>query len=385
MTHAPEPAIVKASTPSSPARWSAFLTDIRLRWPQSLTSPGVLVGIVLMASLLKYGVGLHPEWTRLYSIAEAWPDPTQAAPIMETDGSLLSNLTAPWLLGAVGARTPLAYLLGSLALILIAIALPLVMPAVRTSRNARRLAFVFVLGGAVPAVLLGWVGGYDAAIVIAMVVAVLARQRWLAAVGWFALAFSHAALGLLAFAFWVPMALATAPRTSWREVARGIALAGASGLAGWLTIRWLTDGWGGSIDRWSLYRAIDPGDVWSAYLANLPLTVFSVLGIGWFVLLHPQVRSTLAARVLLGEAVVAALVVPLIAVDHTRIAALTLFSAVLAWVAGAAPSLPPRTVSTLWRVLAIPAVVLPVIVIWMGEPLVDAWPGVAELLLAVRS
>lgn len=342
----------------------------------------LLLTALLVASLVKYGVGLHPEWARLHSIAAAWPDPTAAAPIMETDRSLLSNLTAPWLLGALGAHTAASYLIGSLALILIAIALPMLMPSIRESRSARRLAFIFIVGGAVPAVLLSWVGGYDAAIVIALSVAVLARRTWLQAAGWFTVAFSHAALGFVAFAFWIPMMWVTRAHDSVRVRMQQLAICGTAGMLGWLAIHSLTDTWGGSVDRWSLYRAIDPSAVWSAYLANLPLTAFSVLGVGWFVLLHPRVRSTRAAQVLVAEAIVAALVVPLIAVDHTRIASLAVFSAVLAWLAGAAPSLPPRTVNKVWRVLALPAVFLPVVVIWMGAPLVDAWPGVAELLQA---
>ena len=371
----------------APPKALAVMGDTRIpRWRRFFHDPGptVLLTVLVIASLVKYGVGLHPEWARLQSIAAAWPDPTGAAPIMETDRSLLSNLTAPWVLGALGAHTATSYLIGSLALILVAVALPLLMPSIRESRSARQLAFIFIVGGAVPAVLLSWVGGYDAAIVIALSVAVLARRTWLQAAGWFTMAFSHAALGLVAFAFWIPMLWVTSGGGARRSVFQRVALSGAAGLFGWLTIRWLTDGWGGSVDRWSLYRAIDPSDVWSAYLANLPLTAFSVLGIGWFVLLHPRVRSTRAAQLLIAEAIVAALVVPLIAVDHTRIASLAVFSAVLAWLAGAAPSLPPRTVDRVWRVLALPAVVLPVVVIWMGAPVVDAWPGVAELLQAGR-
>lgn len=354
------------------------------RWRGRRREPAtaLLLTALLVASLVKYGVGLHPEWARLHSIAAAWPDPTGAAPIMETDRSLLSNLTTPWLLGALGTHTTTSYLIGSLALILIAIALPMLMPSIRESRSARQLAFIFIVGGAVPAVLLSWVGGYDAAVVIALSVAVLARRTWLQAAGWFMVAFSHAALGFVAFAFWIPMVWVTGSRDGVRARVRHLAICGMAGFLGWLTIHTLTDAWGGSVDRWSLYRAIDPSAVWSAYLANLPLTVFSVLGVGWFVLLHPRVRSTRAAQVLIAEALVAALVVPLIAVDHTRIASLAVFSAVLAWLAAAAPSLPPRTVNKVWRVLALPAVFLPVVVIWMGAPLVDAWPGVAELLQA---
>ena len=372
----------------APPKALAVIGDTRIpRWRSFFSDPGpiVLLTVLVVASLVKYGVGLHPEWARLQSIAAAWPDPTSAAPIMETDRSLLSNLTAPWVLGALGAHTATSYLIGSLGLILVAIALPLLMPSIRESRSARQLAFVFIVGGAVPAVLLSWVGGYDAAIVIAISIAVLARRTWLQAAGWFSVAFSHAALGFVAFAFWIPMLWATSQGDSRRSVLQRVTLSGTAGLFGWLTIRWLTDGWGGSVDRWSLYRAIAPSDVWSAYLANLPLTMFSVLGIGWFVLLHPRVRSTRAAQLLIAEALVAALVVPLIAIDHTRIASLAVFSAVLAWLAGAATSLPARTVDRVWRVLALPAVVLPVVVIWMGAPLVDAWPGVAELLQAARS
>ena len=357
--------------------------------PTSTSSAGWRTSIALAAlavavAVIKAGAGLHPEWHRLQDAAAHWPSVTESPLIMEGDRSLLSNITTSLLSGLLGARTPVAYLTVSLVLTAVAIALPLLMPAVRNSRTATRLVFIMIVGGAVPAVLLSWIGGYDAVVVIALTVAVLARNKWISWTAWFVLAFSHAAVAFVALLLWLPMmAVARRRDDATAMLIRG-AGAGVAVLAGWLTIRTLTNAWGGSIDRLALWRAIDISDIGSAYLASLPLFAFSVLGVGWAVVLHPVVRQTLLGRVLLAEAVGALLVIPWIAVDETRISALVLFGAVLAFSVGMADEMNEDESHRMWRVLAIPAAIVPVPVIWMGVPITHPWPGVSELLAAMR-
>lgn len=107
-----------------------------------------------------------------------------------------------------------------------------------------------------------------------------------------------------------------------------------------------------------------------------------MLGVGWFVLLHPAVRRAAVGRVMLVEAVAVTLLVPWIAVDETRVSALVLFAAVLTFVATIPATLTADDGRQIWRTLVIPATVLPVIVVWMGQPMFHPWPGVVELLHA---
>lgn len=353
----------------------------RLAVPYPLALAAFAVGV----SFVKAGFGLHPEWRRLQDAAAHWPTVMDSPLIMEGDRSLLSNMTTSMLSGLLGARTPMGYLAVSAALTAIAIALPLLMPAIRSSRTATRLAFVMIVGGATPAVLLSWIGGYDAIIVVAITIAALARTKWVSWAGWFVVAFSHAPVAFIALLLWLPMmALARRREDTTSTLVRGTG-ASVAVLVGWVTIRTLTDVWGGSTDRLSLWQAIDVGDIASAYLSSLPLLVFSILGIGWAVALHPAVRHTQLGRLLLAEAVVVLLVIPWIAVDETRISVLVLFGTVLAFAAGMANEIHEDAGRRIWRVLVVPAALIPVPVIWMGVPIVHPWPGVSEVLAAARS
>lgn len=264
------------ATVERPAPVSASVRDALHRGNGALA----LAGTAAAVSIVKYGVGIHPEWRRLQDAALHWPDLAQSPLIMEGDRSLLSNITTAWASGAVGAGTPLRYLALSLALTLLAIALPFLMPALRGNPVAVRIAFVMVVGGPVPAVLLGWVGGYDAVLVIALAVAALARNRWVSAAGWFVVAFSHAAVAVVAVALWALVVIAAEPAGRGRAALLSRASATRTGaavvavLAGWLSIRAVTDAWGGSTDRLALLRAIPVEHIASAYVASLPLMVF---------------------------------------------------------------------------------------------------------------
>ena len=376
------PPITTTAQQANTARDAVAFDVIRFSPATSSALLGVLATVI---SFVKAGFGLHPEWHRLQDAAAHWPTVMDSPLIMEGDRSLLSNMTTSMLSGLLGARTPMGYLAVSAALTAIAIALPLLMPAIRSSRTATRLAFVMIVGGATPAVLLSWIGGYDAIIVVAITIAALARTKWVSWAGWFVVAFSHAPVAFIALLLWLPMmALARRREDTTSTLVRGTG-ASVAVLVGWVTIRTLTDVWGGSTDRLSLWQAIDVGDIASAYLSSLPLLVFSILGIGWAVALHPAVRHTQLGRLLLAEAVVVLLVIPWIAVDETRISVLVLFGTVLAFAAGMANEIHEDAGRRIWRVLVVPAALIPVPVIWMGVPIVHPWPGVSEVLAAARS
>ena len=68
-------------------------------------------------------------------------------------------------------RTFLAF---HLVIAVLAVISPFALPRVRASRELRSLMTLLLIGSAIPAVLFGWVGGYDAVTVASLSVAILA-------------------------------------------------------------------------------------------------------------------------------------------------------------------------------------------------------------------
>ena len=274
-------------------------------------APFVLAGIAVVLGVLKYGIGLHPEWRRLHEAAQYWPEVWLAPMIQETDRSLLSNISASWIAGAFDLNSVRWYLVFQLLIALAAIAAPFMMPSIRSSALQSRLMFIVVVGGPVTSVLLIWVAGYDAIYVLAAVLAGLSRNVLVMAAGWFIMAFNHAALGTAAWVLWVPLVLVAWQHIPLRERVIRLVASGAALAAGWFAIRTLAASWGGSRDRWQLYQSIDRADIMNAYWAGLPLVLFGVLGGAWFVVLDRDVRRTLLGRMMIGLALIAALLAPL--------------------------------------------------------------------------
>ena len=338
----------------------------------SSMAPLGFAALAMLIGVVKYGIGLHPEWRRFHDAALAWPDVASAPLIMETDRSLLSNITAAWFAGALDLQSVRWYLVYQLLVTLFAIAAPFLMPSVRRSMTQSRFMFVMIVGGPTLSLLLAWVAGYDAVFVLGAVLAALGRNPLVIGAGWFVMAFNHATLGGVALLLWLPMVLVGA--VQWDRTARVIrAAVGAGGAAlGALAITALTSSWGGSTNRWELYQSIDRADIMQAYWAGLPLVLFGVLGVGWFVVLDRTVRSSVLGRMMIGLALLAALGLPLVAVDQTRISALALLPAMLAFTSVAPRWFGEATLDQLGRRYVLVAAIVPVLVIWQGAVL---YPG----------
>lgn len=354
------------------------------RKPRTPTSP-VLLLVAVGVVLLKYGVSWHPEWARLQDAAAHWPDLASSPLITAGDRSLLSNITLVSVAGALGAVSIPAYFALSGLVTLTAIALPFLMRW--NSPTFARLSFIVIAGGALAPVLLAWVGGYDAVVATAAIVAGLSRRVWLSAAGWFVLGFSHSAVAAAALVLWLPVMLA-ADRGDRRTQYRRALAAGASVALGWILIRSLTDVWGGSTDRLALFRAIEPSGLAASFANAAPLVLFGALGVGWLILVDQRVWRIRSSRVMLVVALVGSLGLPLIAVDQTRIVALALIAAVMAWIddlarrfdsAGAdhGTDLP-------WRLWMVAAAIIPVPVVWMGVVLYPGWATIDDWVALLR-
>ena len=296
-----------------------------------------------------------------------WPSVGDAPLLATTDGSLLANATLVHLAGAFGIESSEQYLVLCLLVSLIALCLPLVF--FRGDRYGLALAVIVVAGGAVPPVLLSWVGGYDAAFVAAVSLGVLARNRVLCASGWLLAGFSHYALAAAGLILWLIVLAASRQQCRANQAFKALA-ASLGVLVGWLAARFIADSWGGSADRWSLFRSIRFEDLANSFLASWYLIIFSSLGIAWLLLSFKEVWLHSATRGFAVSAVVASVALPLVAADETRIAALALLPAALAWISELSrqrqDAAPPNQSL---RILVLASLIVPVPVIWMGVPI----------------
>ena len=161
----------------------------------------------LVATVLKTGIGIHPEWHRLWDGAIHWQDISQSPLLAEGDASLRSNVVGSWLAGALGMQSAHRYLYFSMLLAVIAIVLPIALGYRKESTQRAKLAFIFVAGGSLAPIALTWIGGYDAVSIIALTTAVMVRKHWIALFGWFVLAMNHSPIAIFAFIAWAPIAL----------------------------------------------------------------------------------------------------------------------------------------------------------------------------------
>jgi hypothetical protein len=321
--------------------------------------------------LVKYGYGLHPQWFRFADAADQWPNVAGSSLLAVGDRALLSNSAPAWLAGALHLTSENAYLTLSGLLTLLAISGPLLLRMQNHESSFARLYFMVIAGGALAPVLLMWVGGYDALLVCGLTLGTLAKNRGISIFGWALASFTHssvaipAAILFAAFLVWNAQSLRSSPERS-----RGTsALLGV--LAGYLIIHWLTDLWGGSTDRFTLFRLIPFNAILSSYLNSLPVLVLSGLGITWLFLLFKRVRALPASRRFYVLSTLTIAFIPLIAVDQTRIIALCLVPLTLAWIESLSSHLSVEAVTRIWRRMLIPAILVPIGVVWMGA---TYWP-----------
>lgn len=324
---------------------------------------------VLLA--IKYGYGLHPQHFRFADAAAQWPDVGGPSLLAVGDRALLSNSAPAWLAGTLQLTSENAYITLSAVITFLAISGPLLLRTNSQVASFARLYFLIAAGGALAPVLLMWVGGYDALLVCGFVLGVLGRRRWICLIGWVLAAFTHSSVA-------VPAALIFAVFLMWNSgtwrssFARTRALDACIGVAlGYLTIHWLTDLWGGSTDRYALFKLIPFDAIISSYTHSLPVLIISGLGIAWLLPLFSSVRKMKCSRHFYVLAVLAIGLLPLIAVDQTRIIALCLAPVTLAWIETLTAKLSSHEVKVVWARMMVPAILAPVGVVWMGA---TYWP-----------
>jgi hypothetical protein len=120
-----------------------------------------------------------------------------------------------------------------------------------------------------------------------------------------------------------------------------------------------------------MFRQIPFDDILQCYANAFPAIVFSGLGMTWILVFLPSLRRLTATRIFFALALAVILVVPLVAVDETRITALIMVPLTLAWIDRVSVALPAPTIDRIWRWALAPALVVPICVAWMGS---TYWP-----------
>jgi len=352
--------------PSRPPR----LVEVLLQWWKTNRFALGLALLLLITVFMKYGLSLHPNWFRFVNAAALWPDASDSL-LAVGDRALLSNVAPSWVAGAIRATSDKSYIGWSAFLTSCALVLPLLIAAGPRNRSFAQLYFLVIAGGAIAPVLLMWVGGYDALLVCGLVIGTSARSRWVAAIGWFVAALTHSAVALPALLLWATFLLLTANPRPWMRSVRSLWLPAGAVALGCLTIRQITDIWGGSTDRFTLFRAIPFDGILQAYAASWFWIIFSGLGITWVLILWPSIRRLHSTRMFALLAAGTVLVAPLIAVDETRITVLLLVPVTLTWIDAVSGSLSPDEFRPIWRRMLVPALLAPIPVVWIG---VSYWP-----------
>ena len=337
----------------------------RSRWTHIWSSPLGLGVLLLAAVSIKYGMSLHPNWFRFLDAATQWPDASHSL-LAVGDRALLSNVATSWLAGALGATTEQSFIVFSAALTALALVLPILLAPTGVALTFSKLYVLVAAGGSLAPVLLMWVGGYDALLVCALVIGAMSKIHWIAAAGWFVASFAHTSVAVPALVLWAAFTLLNTSREANKKPVQVIVLSSAAVALGGLAIKITTNIWGGSTDRFTLFRAIPFDAVLESYAQSWLLILLSGLGITWVLLLWKSIRVMRSTKIFFLLALSTIILTPLIAVDQTRITALILVPLMLSWIASVSTHIETERLNTIWRWMVIPALLIPIPVVWMG-------------------
>jgi hypothetical protein len=333
-------------------------------------------GGVLLASLVKYGAGVLPSWSYMQALAMNWRDPMLSPLLLPPADFRLRTPVSAVLAGWLNLTSPAAFLTFHFVLACVALVVPFLMPATRRSADLRMFVGLLVLGGAVAPVLLTWVGSYDPVSLGAAAIAGLALRREVAAVAWMVFAFNNApeaALGVLIFAgvLLADRGLKAIPRIAW---------CGGGAVIGYIGIRTLDHIWGGGTSEFTLVHYYGYSRYVDGAVHYWPLIVVSALGVGWLLFTRPEVWRLRPARVFVILAGVACVVVPLLALDETRITVGVLWAPTLATAAIVTEQLPGPELRGILRRAAPAALLLVIVVVWDGQLVYKGWQSLADLI-----
>ncbi len=361
----PAPAVEVGTGTDRPAAVRAG--DRLLDW--ALRQKPVTYGaVVLVICLVKYGIGLSPSWYYLQSLAQNWTHPTTSLLLQPPDSFRLSSSTSAVLAGMLHLKSGPLFLGFHFLLACAAIVTPFCLHRVRRSPELRLGVALLLVGGAVPAVLLGWVGSYDPVTLAAAAVAGLTQSFLVLELAWAVFAYNNAPEAAIALVVYALVVLAQNRKAALKT----ILLSGLGAVAGYAGIRVVTAIWGGGTSRLTVFQGYPFSRFVDSTLDYWPLIILSALGVGWLFLAHRDVFRLPGAKMLLLCAGVVSLGVPFIALDPTRIASGVLYPGLL-FVTARAFAVPAATARRLLRYLAPFALLAVIVVVWSDSLVYPGW------------
>jgi len=344
------------------------LLSARGRLEEHAWLAALLLGALAIAlGMAKYGLGLYSGWELLFGVTTHLSNPHEVVDVSQD--FILKSAGIAALLGLLGVKSSAVWLAVHVVLAMTALIMPFLLPPFRGSTRSAQMLFIVVTGGPILALLLLWVGSYDALPIIGLVVIALVRSPWWQALGWLLVGLLHSELGLVALVTLVSFKCLSgrlAPRVMplLREL-----MVGVPGLAlGWCVTAWMVAQWGGSTSRLELLFA-NPGHYFNLNLVMMPMALFSTLGVTWFLALQSSVLRKRTTRALLVLAVPLSIFLPFVAVDHTRVVSLVMLPVVLIWIA----DLTSAETEGWWRTFGPIGAILPITVYIAGITLTSGF------------
>lgn len=330
---------------------------------------------VIALSLIKYGAGLYPSWNVSQSFAQHWRDPHSSPLLQGVNDFRLANpvseVLAAWL-HLTGARAFLAF---HFVIALVAIAAPFALPAVRRSAELRLTIALLLIGGAIPAVLLNWVGSYDPVTIAAIAVAVLALNPVIAAVGWGLFAFNNSSEAAIAFGVFAIVLFADQRRPALQR----LVLAFGGLVAGYVLIQIVLSQWGGATDQFALTSYYGYARLLASVENYWPLIFVTTLGVGWIFLGFRDIRSLLPAQLFAGLAFLGSIVL-VFGLDVTRVISTVMWPGMILMAVIVVDRLPRARVHEILQQLLPFALLTVIVVVWDDQLLYAGWSSLIHLL-----
>ena len=330
---------------------------------------------VVGLSPIKYGAGLYPSWRYTQALAENWQHPMVSHLLAPPADYLLDSPVSAVAAGVLHLTSGRAFIGFHLVLACVAIVVPFALSAVRRSPELRVGVSLLIVGGAVPAVLLSWVGSYDPVSIGAAAVGGLASNPVVRAFGWMLFAFNNAGQAAIALAIYVVILWVDRGRSALQT----IVVSGSGAVSGYIGIRLLTTTWGGGESQFTMMKYYGFSEYLRGY-GYWPLVALSALGVGWLLLVDPEVRHLRVAQGFFGLSLLAAMCMPLFVLDTSRIIAGTLWPGMLATtqiVFGTLGS--ARTRVVLGR-LAPVALLLVIVLAWGNQLVYAGWRSLLHIV-----
>jgi len=333
------------------------------------------VGLVVAVTVLKYGLGVIPNWNLLAGMAQHWHHPPAALPLKMED-YLLNSPTASWIAGALGARTPRLYLAFQVLLTGAVLCSLYGLARVRASREVRAFVTLLLLSSAVTTNLFVWLGGYDLVSILGAGLASLGTSKWTRGIGWAFFAFNNLPQACLAF---IAYLLVVGASRGWRSAVRWIVPGALGALLGAIGICALMEAWSISpLVRANYAESNSFSSLWSSMIQFLPLLTFAGIGGGWFFFVHRSFNEKRESRTLVVVLLTMLPLVSLTSQDQGRVLSIVMWPALLWVVASVAENLAADQAKKILSATGPAVLLMPALLSWNGSII---YPG---LLSAFR-